>query len=154
MTPTAAPTPWPSCPDCHGPAAAIATKADGDAYPIAVPGEIEHLGGCPQEAPTKMNGAESIAAERERQRREEGHHDEDDDQHTTGELALAGAVYAMPHAHRRMVPAPGASAVPELWPAGWAWKPSTRRRHDLVRAGALIAAEIDRLDRLDEKAER
>jgi len=38
-----------------------------------------------------------------------------------------------------------------LWPWGkeW-WKPSDRRR-DLVKAGALIAAEIDRLDRAKSK---
>ena len=36
---------------------------------------------------------------------------------------------------------------PHTWDASW-WKPKDRRR-DLVRAGALIIAEIERLDRLD-----
>jgi len=39
--------------------------------------------------------------------------------------------------------------VPKEWPASWAieyWKPKDRQR-DLVRAGALIAAEIDRMQR-------
>lgn len=40
--------------------------------------------------------------------------------------------------------APGHS--PPGWPWAWWWKPSTEIR-DLVKAGALIAAEIDRLQR-------
>jgi hypothetical protein len=37
---------------------------------------------------------------------------------------------------------------PVRWPQGWAgwWKPKLRREN-LVRAGALIIAEIERLDR-------
>ncbi len=39
--------------------------------------------------------------------------------------------------------------VPEGWPESWAscwFKPKDRRR-DLIKAGALILAEIERLDR-------
>ncbi|TIM14496.1 MAG: hypothetical protein E5Y67_12520 [Mesorhizobium sp.] len=42
----------------------------------------------------------------------------------------------------------GEPKAPTRWPwdASW-WKPTARRR-DLVKAGALIAAEIERIDRL------
>ena len=65
----------------------------------------------------------------------------DDSEHMNGELASAGACYAL-----RTVPRLGDLAH-DLWPwsDSW-WKPKDRRR-DLVRAGALIAAEIERLDR-------
>lgn len=43
-----------------------------------------------------MNGAELIAAERRRQIEQEGWTPEHDDQHSGGELATAGAVYATP----------------------------------------------------------
>lgn len=42
-----------------------------------------------------------------------------------------------------------ARAIPRQWPFTWWldwWKPTTYRR-DLVKAGALILAEIERLDR-------
>ena len=41
------------------------------------------------------------------------------------------------------------ATIGELWPwlSSW-WKPSTNRR-DLVKAGALILAEIERLDRAE-----
>lgn len=96
----------------------------------------------------KMTGIESIAAERQRQIEAEGWTAEHDDKHTEGELAHAAAEYAwhagVSEGGRAEFP-PGAPS--ELWP--WAskwWKPKSRRE-DLVRAGALIAAEIDRLDR-------
>jgi hypothetical protein len=86
---------------------------------------------------------EEIAAERRRQIEAEGWTPEHDNQHNRGELALAAACYArhgLNGAHRL--------AVPLSWPwnDGW-WKPKDRRR-DLIRAAALIVAEIERLDRL------
>ncbi|SFI36073.1 hypothetical protein [Albimonas pacifica] len=92
-----------------------------------------------------MNGIESIAAERYRQVRDEGFTREHDDEHAAGEIAGAALCYiwsAMTGAHQMSPPRP-----PAWWP--WAhrwWKPKGRRE-DLVRAGALIAAEIDRIDR-------
>lgn len=82
-----------------------------------------------------------IAAERLRQVEAEGFTADRDDGYKGGALADAAACYAR-YAGSMLSP------VPEEWP--WArswWKPKTRRE-DLVRAGALIAAEIDRLDRL------
>lgn len=97
-----------------------------------------------------------IAAERDRQRCQEGFDAAHDDQHDGGELVLAACAYAfaaqMPELTREVVmPENGgvvhSETLRELWP--WAhewWKPSDRRR-DLVKAGALIVAEIERLDR-------
>ncbi|MGA9855078.1 MAG: hypothetical protein WBR29_07375 [Gammaproteobacteria bacterium] len=82
----------------------------------------------------------AIIAERFRQIEVEGwsivH---DDTAHAAGELANAGAHYAF-YAGRDV-------AAPSTWP--WShqwWKPQNFRR-DLVRAAALIVAEIERFDR-------
>lgn len=92
-----------------------------------------------------MNGAEMIAAERRRQLEIEGWSDLHDAQHTNFELSDAAVSYAIsgyggPYSH------PRTGFPPETWPwdADW-WKPSPDPIRNLVRAGALIAAEIDRL---------
>jgi hypothetical protein len=80
-----------------------------------------------------------IAAERRRQIGAEGwtpEHDEHDD----GALAKAAACYAGDS--RKF----NAAAPPDWpWSQAW-WKPSDRRRN-LIKAGALIVAEIERIDR-------
>jgi len=87
-----------------------------------------------------MNGIERIAAERKRQITEEGWTSKHDDLHSENELARAAACYALA--------VEGDIKAPENWPwKAWSWKPSTRIRM-LEKAGALIAAEIDRLLRL------
>lgn len=87
-----------------------------------------------------MNGVESIDAERKRQIEAEGW--TNDDAHNTGALANAAVCYIL-HGADSYRPI----RRPSLWPFEWFWwKPKDRRR-DLVRAGALIAAEIDRIDR-------
>lgn len=81
-----------------------------------------------------------VIAERRRQVEAEGWTAEHDDCHGTGELAEAAACYAF---YARYQPA----GSPDLWP--WdhqSWKPKNQRSN-LVRAGALIVAEIERLDR-------
>ena len=94
-------------------------------------------------------GAELIAAERLRQMREEGWTAENDDEFENGELALAGAAYALA-AVDDIADEVTSSLVRRLWPwtAEW-WKPKGPLR-DLVRAGALLAAEIDRVLRNSE----
>lgn len=109
--------------------------------------------------------ADDVLAERQRQWEREGWNHEHDDEHTDGSLATVAACYAMEpedrdyseRVFRRDV---GRSAgesiiirdkvtVPDLWPLSWhggAWKPKDRRR-DLVRAAALLIAEIERIDR-------
>ena len=89
-----------------------------------------------------------VLAERRRQVSEEWWTPQHDDKHTEGEIARAGACYAyMAGAGddgRRHVLATG---VPYLWPWSREWWKPTDRRRDLVKAGALILAEIERLDR-------
>jgi hypothetical protein len=92
-----------------------------------------------------------IDEERFRQITEEGWTPEHDDQHAHHELASAAACYADFAGWSdasRMYPA---RKTPLAWPwaANW-WKPTSRRR-DLVKAAALIVAEIERLDRLAER---
>lgn len=96
--------------------------------------------------------ARDVIAERCRQVHQEDWTPEHDD-HTApnGELALAACCYAMPERDRQSQHASGVSLWRVLWPwdRDW-WKPKDRRR-DLVRAGALIIAEIERLDRASAK---
>ncbi|WP_314188815.1 hypothetical protein [Paracoccus yeei] len=83
-----------------------------------------------------------VFAERRRQISGEGWTLEHDDQHDDGELAAAGATYALSAANC-IVEQPFHRTWP--WQKAW-WKPTEPRR-DLVKAGALILAEIERLDR-------
>jgi hypothetical protein len=114
-----------------------------------------------------MSGIQRIADERNRQANEEGHTPGHDDRHEAEELAQAAVCYALPQYARNEVPVKydpygGYQAcavreaeffVPELWPWSPAdWKPSPDgsyryRIRELAKAGALMAAEIDRLER-------
>lgn len=96
-----------------------------------------------QTAPQPVSSAlADVVAERRRQIAVEGWTPEHDDEHSNGEMALAAACYA-----RHAIVPPALSDVPATWPwgASW-WKPGDPRRM-LVKAAALILAEIDRLDR-------
>jgi len=95
---------------------------------------------------------DDIAAERARQLAEEGWTLEHDDGHDNGELADAAACYAATTRAFKAEQLAGRgysefTSYSDLWPweDKW-WKPKGRRRN-LVRAGALIVAEIERLDR-------
>lgn len=104
----------------------------------------------PSSTRSDVTALTAIAAERQRQRDVEGWSSDHDDGHSKGELAAAAACYAV---GRCIVE--GSLRISErgliknLWPwsAKW-WKPKDRRRN-LVRAGALIVAEIERIDRLE-----
>lgn len=89
---------------------------------------------------------DDVLAERRRQILVESFTPEHDDAHSRGELAMAAAAYAVSDKVR---PDGRCPLLALLWPwdARW-WKPKSRR-HDLVRAAALLLAEIDRLDRLE-----
>jgi hypothetical protein len=93
-------------------------------------------------------GAELIADERKRQIETEGWTPEHDDQHAAGEIADAASCYLMDSGTFDDPPADEGD-IPGWWPwdVGW-WKPSKDRVRNLVKAGALIAAEIDRLQRM------
>jgi len=100
-----------------------------------------------QEHPGKA-ALKDVIAERIRQKSTEGWSEEHDDSHAENELAFAGAIYALNAAMnggRQTIEAH--HVINKLWPwnKSW-WKPSTRRR-DLVKAAALIIAEIERVDR-------
>lgn len=103
-----------------------------------------------------LSGVELIAAERKRQVEEEGWTPEHDAEHVGNELAQAAACYAWPPMRPHFVKA----AWP--WDREW-WKPELfgvgsdgaeqrlARVRVLAKAGALIAAEIDRLQRAREE---
>ncbi|MBX3580092.1 MAG: hypothetical protein KF723_23055 [Rhizobiaceae bacterium] len=98
-------------------------------------------------------GTLDVLAERERQLEVEGWSSDHDDKHDSGEIASAAAAYALPDPSFRLKRNGEGQvvAVPRVWPwsAEW-WKPKSRRQN-LVRAGALILAELDRLDRAAER---
>lgn len=89
-----------------------------------------------------------ILAERRRQIDREGYDPAHDDDHDR-DLALprAAACYALAGTGGNGPFWINAGLVPQqVWPYRWEWKPYERRRN-LVRAGALIVAEIERVDR-------
>jgi hypothetical protein len=97
----------------------------------------------------EKTGVELIAAERERQVCEEGWTPEHDATHTYGELAIAASGYALVAGRNwdRPTGVPR-GATPMDWPWAPEWfKPTGDAVRDLTKAGALIAAEIDRLQR-------
>jgi len=97
------------------------------------------------------DGAERIAAERKRQIKEEGWKAEHDDAFTHSELVNAAICYALREGSRRQkyARADGVykTIIDHFWP--WDikyWKPTPDNRiRELEKAGALIAAEIDRI---------
>jgi len=93
------------------------------------------------QSPTWSTAIRDLLAERRRQIHVEGWSKEHDDTERRGELASAAATYALK--------AIGFTAFEEeLWPWTRDWlKPGTPRAM-LVKAGALILAELERLDRL------
>lgn len=107
---------------------------------------------------TISRAAQDVLAERQRQISVEGWDDTNDDCNDKSELAQAAACYALSG-----TPADEAVFIhgrwkdprdlfwPWTWDRSW-WKPTNRRR-DLVKAGALILAEIERLDRAAPEAE-
>lgn len=126
--------------------------------------------GKPKQKPCKWHGewpvrkgAELILAERERQVSKEGWTQEHDDQHEHGELARAAAVYAVVEQGNVISIL---RDLRNLHGPGWPWErewfkpfkkgnpnnfPEVDRIQCLVKSGALIAAEIDRLLRKEAK---
>lgn len=92
---------------------------------------------------------EDIIAERKRQIEVEGWHpDRDAHLYADGQLARAAASYAYEAGrtdHQRSV---DNGWPPMMWPWSREWWKPTNRRRDLVKAAALIIADIERLDRI------
>ncbi len=129
-----------------------------DTTPVKAPeGVKDFMRWLDEESPEGLTQAETppapvaeVIAERRRQVDVEGWTAEHDDEHPTGTLGLAAAAYVLDacgkHSQRDL--------VQQVWPFDqeW-WKPKDPRR-DLIRAAALIIAEIERLDRLDGQREK
>lgn len=96
----------------------------------------------PEENPQCLNSAaRDVIAERQRQVSVEGYSLFRDDIYIDGQMADAAAAYATCAGQPR--------SMTTLWPWGSeTFKPSNDRRRDLVKAAALLLAEIERLDRL------
>lgn len=94
--------------------------------------------------PRQSDGIAMIAAERTRQVSGEGWTPAHDDEHTRGEMAITAACYAANDTDAEVM-VMGEDAFP------WGSWHDKRKKHDRIRqlviAGALIAAEIDRLTR-------
>ena len=117
-----------------------------------------------------MTGIEEIAAERKRQVESERWSSKHDDQHTNKSLALAAALYAAPiPLFQKDDLARGGVSFIDPWPwwlkdhdpqsraapvPNWDKRQKHSYRRRLAIAGALLAAEIDRLDRAEAKAAR
>lgn len=111
-----------------------------------------------------MNGIETIAEERRRQVTGEGFTDENDDKYVLGELLSAAVCYTV--AADCLANSPDKETTDaimseikhcEFGPAvAWPWPYKWLKIHpdpvrNLAKAGALIAAEIDRLNRRAER---
>ena len=110
---------------------------DGDYYTLDCLPNYAYKENCLDYA----RGADLIREERRRQIEQEGYNDLHDRHHTPQVLCRAAAGYALHEDPSKLV----ADAAANLWP--WSkefWKPKDQLRN-LVRAGALIAAAIDRL---------
>lgn len=99
------------------------------------------------------SGVKLIAEERKRQMAIEGWTPDHDDKHRKFEMTLAAVSYANAVASPDEEGDENGKVRPCYdWP--WAkkwWKPSDDPIRNLTKAGALIAAEIDRLQRLKVK---
>lgn len=111
------------------------------------------------------DGAELISIERQRQIQKEGWTPEHDDEHEDGSLAMAAVCYATPvRVFERTMNYDAQIVFEDPWPSSWdgdwdkravygedgelpdpATYTASERIDLLTKAGALIAAEIDRL---------
>ncbi|MDW9773053.1 hypothetical protein GOA89_14845 [Sinorhizobium meliloti] len=110
-------------------------------------------------AAQQSKAVEDVLVERRRQVEAEGWTPAHDDQHQDFSLAKAASVYAAAaaasRADRAVMDQFGLPGIPgklqEIWPLSWdiSWLKPTSRRRDLIKAAALIIAEIERLDRAE-----
>lgn len=123
----------------------------------------DELAACQQDgssvAGDDRSGAQRIVDERQRQLVDEGHTPQHDDRYRKGQLAAAAACYACPVQLFTMVQRAGSVEFVDPWPWDDEYdkRPRVRgavdrgsqtlegRVRELEKAGALVAAEIDRL---------
>lgn len=118
-----------------------AKMAEHDAFREAHPAPTVALT-PPAQVAVEPAAWKDVLAERKRQIEVEGWTPDHDEEHDNGAMAKAAACYAL---HTEPVGNVGDYLRFWPWASSW-WKPKNRR-HNLVRAGALILAEIERLDR-------
>ena len=102
---------------------------------------------------SRARGVDLIRRERQRQVEEEGYDARHDFRHTLKEFINAAIAYAIYEDDAYVSGDDGETCCEKLWP--WDkefWKPKDRKRN-LVRAGALIAAAIDKIQ-MEEQLER
>jgi len=130
--------------------AAVANGANSVSMPDELVEVAAWLSGVqPNPANGQTRAVRDVIAERRRQIEAEGRTTQHDDANPAGVMSVAAACYAI-GASNALVLAVGDTSTcpaPEVfpWEDAW-WKPTTPRR-DLVKAAALILAEIERLDR-------
>ena len=130
--------------------AAVANGANSVSMPDELVEVAAWLSGVqPNPANGQNRAVRDVIAERRRQVETEGRTTQHDDANPAGVMSVAAACYAI-GASNALVLAVGDTSTcpaPEVfpWEDAW-WKPTTPRR-DLVKAAALILAEIERLDR-------
>jgi hypothetical protein len=90
---------------------------------------------------------QAVIAERFRQIEGEGWDLEHDDRHEPGELATAGAAYALHTDPTHIRAGIVERCCPRFWPWSLAWWKPAGFRRDLVKACALIIAEGEKFDR-------
>lgn len=133
----------------------VPDASDGNAFPSfeeAAKAASSHLEAWLDALPSRLeggSGARRITIERLRQIYEEGFDAQHDLRHLPGTFVNAAGAYAMAAACQllRRPGSPLPSTIPHMWPweASW-WKPSPDPSRNLVKAGALIAAEIDHIE--------
>jgi hypothetical protein len=100
------------------------------------------------------DGMAAVILERIRQITVEGYDSANDDNTPLGELAKAAACYCGSARLQLMGAKASELDLPAIWPWEEAcWKPKDPRR-DLVRAAALIIAQIDVIDRAEARESR
>lgn len=88
-----------------------------------------------------------VFIEREEQREKEGFSSDDDDKTARdGQFVLAAIAYA-DFAWKSEALRAATAGAPKYWPWDKEWWKPTNRRRDLVKAAALLLAEIERIDR-------
>ena len=98
-----------------------------------------------------MSGIERFAKERARQKQVEEYSTEHDDEYENGELlgaAICYSTYALYQGGGRLSDPHLSDAIEAYWP--WPeqfWKPADTPMRNLEKAGALLAAHVDLLER-------